>query len=280
MGTSEATAIEAANALAGDMPRPRAYGDAETMLEQVAPDVLIIASPPNTHARFLYMALTCGAHVLCEKPVAWSAPDARAEPLAQDFQAAGLHLVAHAQWPFTLPYYRTLHPTIAVEGASSFEMRLSPRRAGLQGLVDSLSHPLSVLATALPDSGARLRDASCEALDADRTEIRFVYEGSDHAIRARVSLCRVPEAPRPAAYAFDGAWAHRSIALPDYTMTLHDGAGRGIPLPDPSRLLVGSLFERIAAGSPVVVDPAVVPGVKHLTTLWRVAREVEFPDPS
>ena len=159
-------------------------------------------------------------------------------------------------------------------------MRLAPRVGGLAGLVDSLSHPLSLLAAVCPDPDATLGEIAVAAPSAKKTEVRFVYQTPKRTIEVEVALAPVPEPPRPAAYAFDGAWAHRSISMPEYAMTLHDGAGRRIPLPDPSRLLVGSLLERIAAGPPDAVDPALVPGMRHLVTLWRVARDVEFPPTS
>lgn len=47
----------------------KAYTDAETMLAKVRPDLVMIATPPGTHARLSVMSMEAGAWVLCEKPL-------------------------------------------------------------------------------------------------------------------------------------------------------------------------------------------------------------------
>ncbi len=44
------------------------YGDLAGLLEAGRPDVVVIATPPDSHARLAVEALEAGAHVLCEKP--------------------------------------------------------------------------------------------------------------------------------------------------------------------------------------------------------------------
>ncbi len=51
--------------------------DAEEMLERTRPDVVSIATLPSSHRSLAVMCLEAGCHVLCEKPVAMTADEAR-----------------------------------------------------------------------------------------------------------------------------------------------------------------------------------------------------------
>lgn len=55
---------------------PKAYTNAEKMLEECKPDIVSVCTPNCYHKQYTIMALQAGAHVLCEKPVATSARDA------------------------------------------------------------------------------------------------------------------------------------------------------------------------------------------------------------
>ena len=52
------------------------YSDAETMLKEMQPDVVSICTPNMSHKEFAMLALSYGANVLCEKPLAFSYADA------------------------------------------------------------------------------------------------------------------------------------------------------------------------------------------------------------
>lgn len=52
------------------------YSDAETMLKEMHPDVVSICTPNMSHKEFAMLALSYGANVLCEKPLAFSYADA------------------------------------------------------------------------------------------------------------------------------------------------------------------------------------------------------------
>ena len=53
------------------------FQDAEAMLEKTKPDVVSIATLPSSHRDLTVMCLEAGCHVLCEKPVAMDAGEAR-----------------------------------------------------------------------------------------------------------------------------------------------------------------------------------------------------------
>ena len=54
-----------------------AFQDAEEMLAKTKPDVVSIATLPSSHRNLAVMCLAAGCHVLCEKPVAMDAGEAR-----------------------------------------------------------------------------------------------------------------------------------------------------------------------------------------------------------
>jgi predicted dehydrogenase len=52
------------------------FGDFDEMLRASSPDVVIVGTPPDTHADYCLRALAAGAHVLCEKPFVSSLEEA------------------------------------------------------------------------------------------------------------------------------------------------------------------------------------------------------------
>jgi predicted dehydrogenase len=68
------------SASAADMAREtygvdQSFTDAREMFEQTKPDVVHILTPPSSHSALVEMALSEGCHVICEKPLATSAPE-------------------------------------------------------------------------------------------------------------------------------------------------------------------------------------------------------------
>jgi UDP-N-acetyl-2-amino-2-deoxyglucuronate dehydrogenase len=53
-----------------------AYETLDELLERSPPDLVVVATPPGSHAELCVRALEHGAHVLCEKPLATSVADA------------------------------------------------------------------------------------------------------------------------------------------------------------------------------------------------------------
>ena len=64
-------------ARAGKQFEVAGFLDAEEMLERTRPDVVSIATLPSSHRFLTVMCLEAGCHVLCEKPVAMNADEAR-----------------------------------------------------------------------------------------------------------------------------------------------------------------------------------------------------------
>jgi predicted dehydrogenase len=73
---------------------PHAYDDWQRMLAAHAVDLVCIATPTDTHAPMTLAALDAGAHVLCEKPMALHAGEARA--MLDRAEALGrVHMIGH-----------------------------------------------------------------------------------------------------------------------------------------------------------------------------------------
>ena len=66
-----------AGELAAEMKVPGVYGNAERMLAELHPDIVVVATPNAFHKPMSVAALKAGAHVLCEKPLALTYGDAQ-----------------------------------------------------------------------------------------------------------------------------------------------------------------------------------------------------------
>lgn len=53
-----------------------AFAELDSLVERARPDVLVVATPPGSHARLCVEALDRGLHVVCEKPFAETLADA------------------------------------------------------------------------------------------------------------------------------------------------------------------------------------------------------------
>lgn len=86
--------IESARACADRFGVVHAYDNWQAMLSNHRLDLVCIATPTNLHAPQTLGALSAGAHVLCEKPTAMNASEARAM-LDAATRAGRLHMIDH-----------------------------------------------------------------------------------------------------------------------------------------------------------------------------------------
>jgi predicted dehydrogenase len=77
---------------------PRSYTDAAEMLDRERPDLVHIATPPDTHYDLIIRSLEAGAHVLCEKPLCTSL--AQLDHIAAVEQRTGKYCSSVFQWRF------------------------------------------------------------------------------------------------------------------------------------------------------------------------------------
>ena len=70
--------VETAQPVAKQYGIPQVFERWEEMLDKARPDIVVIAAPPALHLQIAMAALSRGAHVLCEKPLAMDAAQGRA----------------------------------------------------------------------------------------------------------------------------------------------------------------------------------------------------------
>ncbi len=232
-------AAEALRAVAG--VDARGYAGLDALLAAERLDAVAILAPAVAHGALLEAARGAGLAVLCEKPLVWGGDDPAAEAAAHvaGFERAGLLLMENCQWPETLPAFERLHPGALDAPPRRFAMRLSPVTVDARGLVDSLSHPLSLLQALAPDPAAELADVEYGPLPGRAGALRLAFRlrGPGCDVAAEVELVPGAGPPREAAYAVDGRRAERTIDPDDYSMRFADG-DRAVDVPDPLGLRV------------------------------------------
>lgn len=72
-----------------------AFDDGDALIDRARIDLVSIVSPPATHRRYAISALERGLHVLCEKPTALDAAEARAMAEAAEAHSDRLALIDH-----------------------------------------------------------------------------------------------------------------------------------------------------------------------------------------
>jgi predicted dehydrogenase len=80
----------------------------EEMLERARPAIVVIAAPPAVHKAIALQAFECGAHVLCEKPLAMDAAEAHA--MSEAAARAGRVAMTAFNWrfPAAMQHFHTL----------------------------------------------------------------------------------------------------------------------------------------------------------------------------
>lgn len=104
MDRAEAKAIEYRKAILTAGATPRVYADYRTMLMELKPDIVTIATESGYHAPIAIDCLKAGAHVICEKPLALSINDANA--MIVTAQQANRKLALCFQNRFNVPVQR------------------------------------------------------------------------------------------------------------------------------------------------------------------------------
>lgn len=228
LGSSEESGRRGASELAKKLGHEvRPYRDLDSMIageeSQGAPlQALIIASPHHTHEGALQQAAAHGLHVLCEKPLIWGGEDLvqRTEQVLEAFTRAGLVLQTNTQWPYTLPAYFRLFPSLTGSRLDRFACRFSPISRGSAQIPDALPHPLSLLQALSPTEETCLHDLWIDPGEpsSGTQNLAFTWPGDAGAVACEVRLEVSEESPRPAAYGVQGYLAHREIQLPAYEL--------------------------------------------------------------
>lgn len=87
--------------------------DTADALFAVAPDVVIVGTPPDSHGRYCLRAIAAGAHVICEKPFASSV--AEADAILAAARAAGVGVVVNHDFT-EMPIFRAVRDEVDRHG--------------------------------------------------------------------------------------------------------------------------------------------------------------------
>jgi len=268
----------------------RAYASVDGMLAGERPDVVCIASPPQLHAEHALRCLAAGAHVLCEKPFAWSPElpldllETKAEEVVAAAERAGLALCFMTQYVALVPSLQEIARVCSGPdtGVWHFGMRFESvlrDGASLDGdavWVDLGPHPLAVAAALLP--GWQVAPGSLTAAAAG-LETRVTFDMSPPPARPNQPLCAVEflvaknEDPQRW-FEVNGMRIHyegRNDESGEFCVYLRVGE-TSARHEDPMRLTVRSLLAR-CSGSPHGPLLGGREGLETLRTLFTVLRE-------
>ncbi|HVF40238.1 MAG TPA: Gfo/Idh/MocA family oxidoreductase [Gemmatimonadaceae bacterium] len=81
------------------------FEDLERMLDEAKPNVLIIATPPDSHARICLQAIEAGCHIICEKP--FTATLEEADTVMATADAAGKRIALNHEFR-EMPIFRAV----------------------------------------------------------------------------------------------------------------------------------------------------------------------------
>lgn len=90
-----------------------AFDSFEELLDRTSPDVVVVATPPDSHAAFCLAALDAGAHVVCEKPFTETVEEA--EEILRRAAEAGRMVVVNQEFRY-MPIYSCIPPLIGAPG--------------------------------------------------------------------------------------------------------------------------------------------------------------------
>ena len=137
-----------------DFPGVQAYESAELLADAADVDLVIVATPPDSHARLGLQMMRAGKHVVCEKPLALNCreTDALKEMAAQQ----GVHLSCHQnrRWD---PDYLAIKQSLA-DG-------LIGDLFYMESFVGGFQHPCGYWHSHAPVSGGTSYDSGAHYLD-------------------------------------------------------------------------------------------------------------------
>ena len=181
-------------------PAATIHIDAEAAISTSDVDAVVIATPPETHARLACWALADGKHVLVTKPMATST-DA-AEAMVADARDAGRVLMVDHTWL----YDERVEAIAAKRPATVDSIRTNTDARGGDALWDLLPHDLAILdgcgfdleaGVFHPFSHRGAWSVHCYGSNGRRAHIH-VANGAEARVRSLVTSAGiVPDAPPP-----------------------------------------------------------------------------------
>jgi len=86
----------------GDFPQAKTYDSAEALAADPEVDLIIVATPPNTHASLCLQMMEAGKHVVCEKPLAINGKETAA--MVEMAEKKQVHLSCHQNRRWDVDY--------------------------------------------------------------------------------------------------------------------------------------------------------------------------------
>lgn len=229
------------------------FPDLPALLRETRPDGVAICTPFEAHEQNLLDAAAGGVSVLCEKPLIWSdGKDAvkATERVLDRFAAAKRGIVLNAQWPQMMAPFFSLYPEEEKREPQRFEMHLGPSGVGKTMLLDSMSHPLSLL---FHRAGAgRVEEISIsyrENGEKAEMDLAFAFLHARGSVDCLVHLRTETVRPRKAWFAWNGKRADREIRPANYSFALR-GESRVVETEDPMRLQIRDFLQAMRGEKP------------------------------
>jgi predicted dehydrogenase len=252
----------------------RCYDSADDLAVDPDVDLIIVATPPNSHAEICLRMMAAGKHVVCEKPLAIDRNETEALISAQE--RYGVHLSCHQNRRFDADY-------LAVRRVIADGLIGTPFY--LETFVGSFAHPCGYWHSHAPVSGGTAYDWGAHYLDwivslfpdpietvigtrhnrvwhdvtnADQERIQIRFNGGAEAdfIHSDVAAVRKPKWYLLGTQgALVGHWQDVSAYAhePDHYFNRYDIPATEMP-PDIR------IFHRQAAGDIIEMRPAILPG--------------------
>lgn len=246
LGTTKESAEKAAENLSRFGISANGYTDFDLMVKTRKPDAVAIASPMETHYKYILASINAGMHVFCEKPFIWDRKNhqdtiGRLDNIFEIAENRGLTIAMNCQWIFSLPFYESLCGPVEKNKAKTFKMHLSPSSPDSDTIADSMPHVLSILFKSLGDG--KIKDLKIEGNES-KTTICFDYKHLAGICRITTELVPSPDQPRKFAYGFDGKMVFRKIDMKTYDIFFcHDK--KIIRIKDPLELSVYDFIKAV-----------------------------------
>ena len=151
------------------VPLTLTYGEFDRLCDERTVDAIYLALPVSMHREYTERAAAAGKHVLCEKPMASTAAEARA--MIDACAAANVKLSIAYRCPYTpvhegareLIRNEALGDNLRIESGFGFELkpgwRTDPKFAGGGSLYDVGIYPLNATRYLLGEEPCAVRDA-------------------------------------------------------------------------------------------------------------------------
>ena len=249
------TSLESAAAAAEDLRQDfginaKPYASLEELLKAENADIVIVATPPETHYKHIMTALNAGCHVLAEKPLCWNVSN-RQDQIPKDAKylfrtATKKRRVLAANHQLTAlwnDYLKTFYHGSDYQNAENYhgDFALKLITKGISGkendlayvAMDLLPHALSFLVKILP--GGSIRSAVESSFGESLIELKFTFGNGSKSVSSHLTLGYNPSAPE-FSFGLDGYNVTRQIKKADadgVSYSLADSKGTSVNVGDP-----------------------------------------------